>query len=107
MPNTIKRRGNNNKFNVNGNKHSFFDKNHMIPKEDYAALSPETKDFWNYNPNKDKASILRSTRDKPKLNPTFPTKPPFNIKVNNSEIIEALIHEYLILEEYDIIEDET
>ena len=50
---------------------------------------------------------MRSARDKPKTNPPFPTKSPFNRKVNKSKIIEALIHQYLILEEDFITEDDT
>ena len=34
MANTMSRRGNNNNFNANGSKHSSFDKDHVIPKED-------------------------------------------------------------------------
>ena len=38
-------RGNNNKFNANGNKNASFDKDHVIPKEDYAAKISEIKEF--------------------------------------------------------------
>ena len=81
----------------------------MIPKEYCVSLTPETKKtkkFWNFTPNKEKFSIFRSARYKPKLNPTFPTKPPFTRKVNKSEIIEALIHQYLTLEE-DVTSEDT
>ena len=56
----------------------------MIPTEDCAALSPETREFWNSITNKEKSSILRSTRDNPKPKPTFPTNPLFNLKANES-----------------------
>ena len=94
----MSRRGNNNKFDRNGNKHAFFfDKDHMTPKEDYASLTPEIKYFWNSIPDKEKSSILRNTRKNLTPNPHFPTSPPFTRELNKSEIIEALIHEYLTL----------
>ena len=37
------RRGNNNKSNGNGNKNAFFYKDHVIPKENYEAFTPEIK----------------------------------------------------------------
>ena len=72
MANIMNRRGSNNKFNGNGNKHAFFDKDNVILKEYYVALTPETKEFWNSIPNKEKASILRSSRNKPKPKPQLP-----------------------------------
>ena len=42
---------------------------------------------------------------KPKPKPHLPNKPPFARKVNKSEIIEAFLHQYLILEEDSIDED--
>ena len=54
----MNRRGNNNKFNENGNKNASFDKDHVIPKEEYAAKIPEIKEFYNFLPNKEKASIF-------------------------------------------------
>ena len=98
MTNMMNRRGNANKFNGNGNNHAFFDKYHMIPKEVHAALSPETKECWNSIPNKEKISILISVRVKPTPKPTFPAKKSFSRKVNNSEIIEGLLHDHTKVE---------
>ena len=70
----MNRRGNNNKFNENGNKNVSFDKDHVIPKEDYAAKIPEIKEFYNFLPNKEKASILRIAMDKHKTKFPFTTR---------------------------------
>ena len=40
-------RGNSRKLRGNGNKILSFDKDCMIPKEYHAALTPDSKDFWN------------------------------------------------------------
>ena len=51
----------------------------MISKEDYADLSPVSRDFWNSVPSKDRASIPRSARSKPKPMPV-----PLENKINSN-----------------------
>ena len=101
----MSRKCDNNKLNRKGNKRASFDKDHVITKEDYTGLTPITKEFWTYAPNKEKAFILSSVRDKPKPQPVFTDKPPFTRKVSNSEITDVLIYQHLALEEYFITVD--
>ena len=81
-----------------------FDKDHMIPKECCAFITPETKDFWNSIPYREKSSILRSVRDNPKHHPVLTTKPSFTRKVSKAEI-ESLFRQCLALKEHSIAED--
>ena len=43
MTNTIIKRGDGNKFNDKGDEYLYFDKYRMIPKENFTALTPETR----------------------------------------------------------------
>ena len=53
--NMMSRSGNNNKLNGNVHENTSFDKDHVIPKEDCTSLTPETKEFYNSIPNRDKS----------------------------------------------------
>ena len=99
MTNTIIKRGDGNKFNDKGDEYLYFDKYRMIPKENFTALTPETRQFQDSISIREKAYIFSSVRCKPK------SHPPFTIKANKYEIIVTLKHQCLTLEEDAISED--
>ena len=74
LANVMSRIGNSNRLNNNSNKNEISDKDHIIPKEEFISLTPESQEFWNSAPTKEKASILGRARDKPKLKPPFSKK---------------------------------
>ena len=65
----MNREVNDRKLNRNTNKRTHFDKDHVIPKEECATLTPYSKDFWISTPSKGRDSILRRTRSEPKHAP--------------------------------------
>ena len=101
IANTISKRGDGNKLNDKGDEYSYFDEYRMIPKENFTALTPETKQFWDSIPIREKSYIFSSVRCKPK------SQPPFTIKAKKYEIIVTLKHQCLTLEEDDVVEADT